>query len=79
MRVGRRSAFLMIRDMQMRGKSEQPADDAEHRKRDDSFLDSMCEVHSGWSAAACDAIDLIPGQRTRASQLSLLFSNDLSH
>jgi hypothetical protein len=74
MRVGRRGTFVVVRDMQVRGECEQPADDAEHRKRDDSFLDSMCEVHSGWMGAACDAPDLIPALSTRASMCSELLN-----
>jgi hypothetical protein len=47
MRMGGAGTVVVIRNVKMCGKSEQPADDAEHRKRDDSFLDSMCEMHSG--------------------------------
>jgi hypothetical protein len=67
MNVSAGGTVITIGGVQVTGERKQPPDDAEHRERDDAFLDAMCEMHSGGISATCDALDLIPGSARSAS------------
>ncbi len=67
MNVSTGGTVITIGGVQVTGERKQPPDDAEHRERDDAFLDAMCEMHSGGISAACDGIHLNPGSARSAS------------
>jgi len=69
MSVSRSPVAILIRNVKMGSESDQPRRDTHYGERDDSLLDSMCEMHSGCVVLSGLVADLIPARFRGASLL----------